>query len=67
VKVWLIYWCTDSNDPSPSCLGAWSTRELAEAEVERLLAIEASKPAHAQQPRRLVEIEELPLDEPWQR
>jgi hypothetical protein len=59
--VWLLYLLTDSNDPTPTCLGAWSTRELAERERDRLLAIPGG---HIDTPT-LLEIEDHPLDTPW--
>lgn len=60
--VWLIYSFSDRNDPSPSILGVWSTRELAEQERDRLLAAQATQRTYG---RDLIEIEEQPLDEPW--
>lgn len=59
-KVWLIYSPTDSNDPSPSLLGAWSTQALAEQERDRLIRIDALKKFPS-----IYEIEDVPLDEPW--
>lgn len=58
-RVWLIYSATDSNDPSPSCLGAWSTKEAAEAECTRLKATDHFR-------RDVIEIEEIALDQPWE-
>lgn len=61
-KVWLIYALAGSNDPSPDILGAWSTKELAEQERDRLVALDAVKPLYA---RYIIGIDEKPLDEPW--
>jgi len=55
-QVYLIYSATDRNDPSPSCLGAWSSRELAEAEADRLRTV---------YPHDIIMIDEQPLDTPW--
>lgn len=57
--VWLIFSSTDSNDPSPSLLGAWSTQDAAEAEAERLKA-------HPRMGRYIIEVEEVPIDQRWE-
>jgi hypothetical protein len=56
--IWLVTAATDSNEPAPSILGAWLTKQQAEQEQTRLQ--QAMKGY-------LIEIDEYPLNTPWSR